>query len=1112
MNFGLGLVLSFTDNATAGINNAVNSLNQLTQTAERASASLDQMASLSALSVVSSQIGNSFVSMGQNIISTLGQVISKVNATGQTLMYADNQLSKLYEGSGRTGKEVLAQIQDYAKKSIFEFEDLISVVTSLKTVGIEAFDEIASSAGNTYDVLSLASDLAAFNPNMMNMYGTGINAAMGSLREYIAEGNEMSLKRAAGLDLTGILGEKKGSTIEERSRQVADLLEKLGMVGLTAQMANSPMTKLSNMSDTLFQFLSMVSQSGVYDKVNELITKFAEFVGSIPDEELLSLANAVGSALTTIMKPLEWLTDVLLSFASSLRKLLANNPELATLATVFVTLAGVLMIFAGIALKITSALSGLSLMLLTFGASYSSIGGLLKAGSLKILGVLLPLTAKIGLLLLAWKSDFLGIRSIVTYFVGGIVGAFRNASKAVNGSVEDLISTLDNLNNKNDFFSNLTIGIMKFMTLFGALSEAWSNNTLSEETFLKARELGILPLIEAILDLKYRFGLFLEGFAEGWRQIGDVISSFMKGLIDSVKGSPLEPLIDALTVLFQKLSGGEAQSWYNFGKSFALITAGVLTLVTAIKAVGIITSIVGMIKSAISTVKIFIDGVIGLFNLIVTTVKFVYSTLGSVTNIIKALFTPLSSFLSIFSGIAIAVGAFIAQLTGGFSMVLEVIKWIGLAIAGVGAVALGLVTAPVAAIIAVVAGAVTLLIELIVTFWEEITSFFSSIGSWINDNVIQPVVEFFAYLFNVIESGFVTAFNAVKSFLGTVANWIYNNLIMPLIDFFKEYLYPIIEKIVEIVAKVIEIVSALVNAFVMFINTNVVQPVIQFFQTLWNSIVTTFQNVVSWFSSLFQSAVEGIKSAFSVLSDFCSMIWESVKNAFNNVVEWFGGIFSSAVEAIKSFFSPLAGFFRGVWKEIVSVFTSIGTVIANAISGAVKNAINTVLKGATSIINGFIDSLNFAIGVINTIPNVNVSRLSRLEVPALAEGGVVENPTLSVIGEAGKEAVVPLENNTEWVGKIASMIYSQLENIRPTSTNSTYNTNNSVNKRYLTNNATTTNQTIHGDTDNSIVFNQGAIQITVQNASEAEATRMAKTIMEYIKRQGQLDRMAQYSY
>ena len=46
MDFGLGLVLSFTDNATAGINNAVNSLGHLTDVAEGASNSLNSMASL----------------------------------------------------------------------------------------------------------------------------------------------------------------------------------------------------------------------------------------------------------------------------------------------------------------------------------------------------------------------------------------------------------------------------------------------------------------------------------------------------------------------------------------------------------------------------------------------------------------------------------------------------------------------------------------------------------------------------------------------------------------------------------------------------------------------------------------------------------------------------------------------------------------------------------------------------------------------------------------------------------------------------------------------------------------------------------------------------------
>ena len=49
-----------------------------------------------------------------------------------------------------------------------------------------------------------------------------------------------------------------------------------------------------------------------------------------------------------------------------------------------------------------------------------------------------------------------------------------------------------------------------------------------------------------------------------------------------------------------------------------------------------------------------------------------------------------------------------------------------------------------------------------------------------------------------------------------------------------------------------------------------------------------------------------------------------------------------------------------------------------------------------------------------------------------------------------------------------------------------------------------------GDTDNSVNFAEGAIQINCQNASEEEALRMAKVIMEYIKRQKELDKMLAY--
>ena len=97
----------------------------------------------------------------------------------------------------------------YAAKSVFEFKDLLKVMTMMKAVGIEITDNISTSNGKfKQTILDYAGDLAAVFPEMRNMSGTGINAAMGAIKEYVSEGNALSLKRGAGLDIVGILGEK----------------------------------------------------------------------------------------------------------------------------------------------------------------------------------------------------------------------------------------------------------------------------------------------------------------------------------------------------------------------------------------------------------------------------------------------------------------------------------------------------------------------------------------------------------------------------------------------------------------------------------------------------------------------------------------------------------------------------------------------------------------------------------------------------------------------------------------------------------------------------------------------------------------------------------------
>ena len=595
MDFGLGLVLTFTDNATSGINNAVNTLNQLTQSAESASNQLNQIASLSAFSTVANTVGSGMMSAGSAIISTFGQIIGKVNETGQTLMFAENQLGKLYEGSSRTGKDVLNDISQYAKKSIFEFEDLIPVVTMLKANGIEAFDMISSSTGKANQTLmDYAADLAAFNPQMRNAYGTGIKAAMGALNEYIAEGNAMSLKRGASLDITSLLGEEKGATIEERSRQVADLLEKLNMVGMTAQLAESPMTKLSNMQDTLFQFTGMVSQSGVYDSFNRIISIFADFINNIPEDRLQSIAKTVGSALSTIMKPLEWVAEKVVALGDAFAQLVENNPKIAKFVTVGFAVAGVLLLLGGVTLKVLGSLGYLTLMISQLGYSFSAIGGLMKAGSAKIIGSLLPMTFKLGLLYLAWKTDLFGIRTLVTSFVEGTVSAFSTANKAVSGSIGDLQTALSNLHPEDSFFDGLTLGFMKLIVLTRALHESWNGFNLSEDTFMKAKELGILPLIESILDLKFRFDNFKEGFIKGWNEVSTAVKNAVMGMFNFFnKGGIFSSAFDGAEKFFSALSNNDVATWQSFGTTLGRIAPAILSFTVAMKALHRISSIFG---------------------------------------------------------------------------------------------------------------------------------------------------------------------------------------------------------------------------------------------------------------------------------------------------------------------------------------------------------------------------------------------------------------------------------------------------------------------------------------------------------------------------------------
>lgn len=204
--------------------------------------------------------------------------------------------------------------------------------------------------------------------------------------------------------------------------------------------------------------------------------------------------------------------------------------------------------------------------------------------------------------------------------------------------------------------------------------------------------------------------------------------------------------------------------------------------------------------------------------------------------------------------------------------------------------------------------------------------------------------------------------------------------------------------------------------------TEILPTILEWCKKIWSGITKVFSVVGSWFKNIFSSAWTGIKNVFSSVGSFFSGIWGKVREVFSGVGSWFGNIFSGAWSKIKAVFSGWGSFFGNLWTTIKTKFSSIGTNIANAISGAVKRGINGVISSIESTINRAIGLINGAIGIINKLPGVSVSTIGTLNFPRLARGGIVDSPTLAEIGEDGREAVLPLENNTGWIEDIARKI------------------------------------------------------------------------------------------
>ncbi|AZR96517.1 hypothetical protein A7J10_04025 [Streptococcus suis] len=292
------------------------------------------------------------------------------------------------------------------------------------------------------------------------------------------------------------------------------------------------------------------------------------------------------------------------------------------------------------------------------------------------------------------------------------------------------------------------------------------------------------------------------------------------------------------------------------------------------------------------------------------------------------------------------------------------------------------------------------------------------------DNHIQPFIDNFLYAFGQIIDFLKLLWDTI---LVPLFDWIATNILPVLVPTFQTLadwfvqawtvVFDVLGAVLKILGGIIEYLVGVFtgdwekmwNGTVQFFK-GICELASSIFMFVWNVILSFLKGVWNTIVAILQAGWDAIVRIFQGLGKWFGDRWKDVENTFSNVGRWFGQKFSEAWNGITNAFSNVAGFFRGIYDNIVSWFSNIGGAVATAVSGAFRYAMNGVFATIENAVNGFIGMINGVIGLINNIPGVSLGSIGYVNLPRLARGGIVDSPTVAMIGEAGKEVVMPLEN------------------------------------------------------------------------------------------------------
>lgn len=126
------------------------------------------------------------------------------------------------------------------------------------------------------------------------------------------------------------------------------------------------------------------------------------------------------------------------------------------------------------------------------------------------------------------------------------------------------------------------------------------------------------------------------------------------------------------------------------------------------------------------------------------------------------------------------------------------------------------------------------------------------------------------------------------------------------------------------------------DAFREFID-NFVATIKQFFQNLWNGIVSIFQGVGQWFKDRFTEAYTNVTTVFSAIGSWFGARWNDIKTALATVASWFLTMFTNAYTNVTTVFSVIGSWFAARWNDIKTALAAVATWFLTMFTNAYTN-------------------------------------------------------------------------------------------------------------------------------------------------------------------------------